>query len=106
MKTNPQCFRCTAQLRNPRLARIPLGNLNLLACNLLAVLLERVRRVGAQVVLGIVAGLLGALLGAGALLVDVVGGLAGLSTGLALGVGRLAAGVGSGHFERWVGWLI
>lgn len=66
-------------------------------------LLERVLRVGAEAVLGVVAGLLGALLGSGALLVDVVGSLTGLSTRLALGVGRLTAGVGSRHFG--VCWL-
>ena len=78
--------------------------LDLLAGNLLAVLLERVRRVWAQAVLGVVAGLLCALLGSSALLVDVVGDLAGLSTRLARGVGRLAAGVGSRHFGMRFGW--
>ena len=60
-------------------------------------LLERVLGVAAQAVLGVVARLLGTLLGSCALAVDVVGRLAGLRAGLALGLGGLAAGVGGGH---------
>jgi len=60
-------------------------------------LLKSVLGVAAQAVLGVVARLLSALLGSCALAVDVVGGLAGLRSGLALGLGGLAAGVGGGH---------
>ena len=60
-------------------------------------LLKSVLGVAAQAVLGVVARLLSALLGSCALAVDVVGRLAGLRSGLALGLGGLAAGVGGGH---------
>lgn len=69
-----------------------------LARRLLAVLLERVRGVGAEVGLLVLVGLLGAL---GGLAAEVVGcSLRGLllSARLLLGLGGLAAGVGSGHF--------
>ena len=66
--------------------------------------LERMSRVRAQRILCVVAGLLSALLGSTALLVDVVGGLAGLRLVLALGLGGLTAGVGGGHFDGMCSW--
>jgi hypothetical protein len=60
-------------------------------------LLKRMLRVRAQALLGLVARLLSSLLGSRALLVDVVARLARLRTGLALGLGGLAAGVGGRH---------
>jgi hypothetical protein len=72
-------------------------SLNLLGSSLLSMLLKRMLRVRAQAILGLVARLLSALLGSRALLVDVVARLARLRTGLALGLGGLAAGVGGRH---------
>jgi hypothetical protein len=60
-------------------------------------LLERMARVRAQRVLGIVARLLGTLLRRSALLVDVVACLAALRFVLALGLGGLTTGVWGGH---------
>jgi len=73
-------------------------------------LLKSVLGVAAQAILGVVARLLSALLGSCALAVDVVGRLAGLRAGLALGLGGLATGVGGGHGCVlggcvWGGWL-
>ncbi|KAH6858898.1 hypothetical protein BKA58DRAFT_50292 [Alternaria rosae] len=84
------------RLSVPTISSFP-SDLDLLASNLLSMLLESVRGVAAQAVLGVVASLLSALLGSCALAVDVVGGLTGLRSGLALGLGRLTAGVGGGH---------
>jgi hypothetical protein len=62
------------------------------------VLLERVRRVGAQSALGVIGVLLSvAVLWCASLVVDVGCGSAGLGVGLGLRLGRLTACVRSGH---------
>jgi len=58
---------------------------------------KRMLRVRAQSALGVIAVLLGALLDAAALVVDVARRLAGLGVRLLLWLGGLAAGVGGGH---------
>jgi len=86
-----------ATRRRPFRAFLLNAPLDLLGSSLLGVLLQRMCRVWAQAVLGVVASLLSALLGASTLLVDVVGCLAGLCFVLALGLGGLTAGVGGRH---------
>jgi hypothetical protein len=73
--------------------------LNLLTRRLLGMLLQGVCRVRAQSSLGVIASLLRALGRCTALVVDVAGGGARLSLVLPLGLGGLAAGVGSGHID-------
>jgi hypothetical protein len=72
----------------------------LLTSLLLGKLLQRMRGVGAQSTLGLVRILLCvSLRGRAALVVDVVGGGAGLGTGLVLWLGGLTACVWGGHDE-------
>jgi len=81
----------------------PISSL-LLTRRLLRMLRKRMLRVRAQPALGVIAVLLGALLDAAALVVDVARRLAGLGVGLLLWLGGLAAGVGGGHDVCvWVG---
>ena len=71
---------------------------NLLRRSLLSMLVKGMFGVRAQTLLCLIARLLSTFLGSCALRIDVVGSLACLRTGLALGVGGLAAGVWCGHF--------